>query len=152
MVAQQRGFHINGSSFLAAMFMSLFVIYRFDTASTLSEETRDPARAAAEAVLFSVISLFVISDVSCFRTLVAIPGLDDHGEERMGPARIVEANFYGFATLYLLVVSAAISSAACRSWPRRSGCAGHVTRQPAADLRVLCKVSPRLHTRCGAAS
>ena len=30
---------MNGSTFLAAMFMSLFVIYGFDTASTLAEET-----------------------------------------------------------------------------------------------------------------
>ncbi|MGH3287547.1 MAG: APC family permease, partial [Streptosporangiaceae bacterium] len=37
-VTNSAGFHVNGSSFLAAMFMSLFVIYGFDTASTLAEE------------------------------------------------------------------------------------------------------------------
>ena len=31
-------------TFLAAMFMSLFVIYGFDTASTLAEETKNPRR------------------------------------------------------------------------------------------------------------
>src|SRR5216684_1594760 len=40
-------FHTGGqsltvSTFLVAMFMSLYVIYGFDTASTLAEETRDP--------------------------------------------------------------------------------------------------------------
>ena len=42
-VTNSAGFPVNGSTFLAAMFMSLFVIYGFDTASTLSEETMIPA-------------------------------------------------------------------------------------------------------------
>src|SRR6266571_8162315 len=53
-VTNSAGIHVGPSSFLAAMFMSLFVIYGFDTASTLAEETRDPRRAAPKAVLFSV--------------------------------------------------------------------------------------------------
>src|SRR5271156_4734915 len=44
-VTNSAGFHVGPSSFLAAMFMSLFVIYGFDTASTLAEETKDPRRA-----------------------------------------------------------------------------------------------------------
>src|SRR5207253_3215847 len=58
-------FHTGGTSlttgtFLVAMFMSLYVIYGFDTASTLSEETKDPRRAAPKAVIASVIGAFVI--------------------------------------------------------------------------------------------
>ena len=41
----------NAANFLVAMFMGLFVIYGFDTASTLAEETNDPRRAAPRAVL-----------------------------------------------------------------------------------------------------
>lgn len=40
------GLHVGFNPFLTAMFMSLFVIYGFDTASTLAEETKDPRRAA----------------------------------------------------------------------------------------------------------
>src|SRR5690348_13141389 len=36
-VTNSAGIPVNGSTFLAAMFMSLFVIYGFDTASTLAE-------------------------------------------------------------------------------------------------------------------
>ena len=36
------------SFFLVAMFMSLYVIYGFDTASTLAEETRNPRHGGAE--------------------------------------------------------------------------------------------------------
>src|SRR5437764_8173532 len=38
----------------AAMFMSLFVIYGFDTAGTLGEETRDPQRNAPRGVLWAI--------------------------------------------------------------------------------------------------
>src|SRR3954462_1997898 len=58
-------FHTGGqsltvSTFLVAMFMSLYVIYGFDTASTLAEETRDPRREAPKAVLGSVVGAFLI--------------------------------------------------------------------------------------------
>src|SRR6266851_4435346 len=56
-VTNSVGIHVAPNTFLAAMFMSLFVIYGFDTASTLSEETRDPRRAAPKAVLFSVVAV-----------------------------------------------------------------------------------------------
>ena len=59
-VTNSGGFHVGPNTFLAAMFMSLFVIYGFDTASTLAEETRDPRRAAPKAVLASVIGAFII--------------------------------------------------------------------------------------------
>src|SRR5437764_1601807 len=38
----------------AAMFMSLFVIYGFDTAGTLGEETKDPQRNAPRGVLWAI--------------------------------------------------------------------------------------------------
>ncbi|HEY1919283.1 MAG TPA: amino acid permease [Streptosporangiaceae bacterium] len=112
-VTNSGGFHVGPSSFLAAMFMSLFVIYGFDTASTLAEETRDPRRNAPKAVLFSVVGAFIIGGVFLLGTLVAIPNLhaaiSGNGGLGDGPAQIIEANFSsGFATLYLLVVSAAI--------------------------------------------
>ncbi|HEX7736984.1 MAG TPA: amino acid permease [Ktedonobacteraceae bacterium] len=43
-----------GGAFLAAMFMSLFVIYGFDTAGTLGEETRNPQKNAPRGVLWSI--------------------------------------------------------------------------------------------------
>src|SRR5260370_12370052 len=59
-VTNSAGFRVEPASFLAAMFMSLFVIYGFDTASTLSEETKDPRRQAPKAVLYSVIGPLII--------------------------------------------------------------------------------------------
>src|SRR6266851_2683485 len=100
-VTNSAGFHVGPSSFLAAMFMSLFVIYGFDTASTLAEETRDPRRAAPKAVLFSVIGAFIIGGVFLLGTLVAIPNMGAAVKGAFGPAAIIEANFStGFATVY----------------------------------------------------
>ena len=108
-VTNTGGLHLGPSSFLAAMFMSLFVIYGFDTASTLAEETRDPRRAAPKAVLFSVIGAFIIGGVFLLATLMAIPNLHTAIAGAWGPVQIIEANFSPhFATLYLLIVSAAI--------------------------------------------
>ena len=54
---------------------SLFVIYGFDTAATLAEETKDPRRAAPKAVLYAVIGAFIIGGVFLLGTLMAIPNL-----------------------------------------------------------------------------
>ncbi len=95
--------------FMAAMFMSLFVIYGFDTASTLAEETRDPRRAAPLAVLMSVAGAFAIGVVFLLATLVAIPNLKTAIADGWGPANIISAALPGaMATVYLVVVSAAI--------------------------------------------
>ena len=108
-VTNSGGLHVGANSFLAAMFMSLFVIYGFDTASTLAEETRDPRRAAPKAVLYSVIGAFIIGGVFLLGTLMAIPNLNKAISQGWTPATIIEANFStGLATVYLLVVSAAI--------------------------------------------
>jgi amino acid transporter len=107
-------FHTGGTSlttgtFLIAMFMSLYVIYGFDTASTLSEETKSPRTEAPKAVLASVIGAFVIGGVFLYACLLAIPNLGVAIKGAWGPANIIDANFgNGFSTVFLLVVSAAI--------------------------------------------
>jgi amino acid transporter len=147
-VTNSAGFHVNGSTFLAAMFMSLFVIYGFDTASTLSEETRDPRRAAPKAVLYSVIGAFIIGGVFLLGTLVAIPNLGAAVKAGWGPAQIIEANFpTAFATLYLFVVSAAIF-VCCLSILAATIrlCFGMARDNQLPGSRFLSRVSPSLHT------
>jgi len=147
-VTNSAGFHVNGSTFLAAMFMSLFVIYGFDTASTLSEETKDPRRAAPKAVLYSVIGAFIIGGVFLLGTLVAIPNLGTAVKDGYGPAQIIEANFStGFATLYLFVVSAAIF-VCCLSILAATIrlCFGMSRDNQLPGSKYLSRVSPSLHT------
>jgi amino acid transporter len=102
--------------FLAAMFMSLFVIYGFDTASTLAEETKNPRREAPRAVLASIIGAAIIGTIFLIAVVIAIPGdmktfVSDTaaGKYPFPLVTIIEANFPGWAAnLYLFVVFAAI--------------------------------------------
>jgi amino acid transporter len=151
-VTDSGGFHVGPSSFLAAMFMSLFVIYGFDTASTLAEETKDPRRNAPKAVLYSVVGAFVIGGVFLLATLMAIPNLHaaitGNGGLGFGPANIIEANFpSGFATLYLFVVSAAIF-VCCLSIMAATIrlCFGMARDNQLPWSRPLARVAPGLHT------
>jgi amino acid transporter len=147
-VTDSVGIPVNGSTFLAAMFMSLFVIYGFDTASTLSEETKDPRRAAPKAVLYSVIGAFIIGGVFLLGVLVAIPNMGEAVKGAFGPAAIIEANFSTpFATIYLLVVSAAVF-VCCLSILAATIrlCFGMARDNQLPGSRFLAKVSPGLHT------
>jgi amino acid transporter len=152
-VTNSGGIPVKGSTFLAAMFMSLFVIYGFDTASTLSEETRDPRRAAPKAVLYAVVGAFIIGGVFLLGALVAIPGtlhgaMAANGGLGLGPAQIIQANFSsGFATLYLFVVSAAIF-VCCMSIMAATIrlCFGMSRDNTLPFSKSLAKVAPSLHT------
>jgi len=147
-VTNSAGLPVNGSTFLAAMFMSLFVIYGFDTASTLSEETKDPRRAAPKAVLYSVIGAFIIGGVFLLGTLIAIPNMNTAIKNSWGPANIIQANFSSaFATIYLLVVSAAIF-VCCLSILAATIrlCFGMSRDNQLPVSGVLSKVFPGLHT------
>ena len=110
------GFGNQAGIFLAAMFMSLFVIYGFDTASTLAEETNNPRREAPRAVIASIIGAAIIGAIFLIAVIIAIPGdmktfvADTAAGKYPFPlVTIIESNFPGWAAnLYLLVVFAAI--------------------------------------------
>src|SRR3954465_14049283 len=109
-------FHTGGpafsaANFLVAMFMGLFVIYGFDTASTLAEETNNPRRAAPRAVLGSIGAAFIIGFVFLWAMVMAIPGSLSKVVAAGGisPPEIIEANLSkALATGYLFVVTFAI--------------------------------------------
>src|SRR5438552_4748474 len=67
------GFSAQAGTLLAAMFMSLFVIYGFDTASTLAEETKNPMREAPRAVIASIIGADIIRAIFLFGTILPLP-------------------------------------------------------------------------------
>jgi urea carboxylase system permease len=147
-VTNSGGIHVGFGAFFAAMFMSLFVIYGFDTASTLAEETTDPRRKAPQAVLASVGGAFVIGGIFLLATLMAIPNLSTAIKEGWGPAQIIDANFSKFwATVYLLVVSAAIFVCCmCIMAATVRLCFGMARDNRLPLSRALSNVHPRLHT------
>jgi urea carboxylase system permease len=146
-------FHTGGTSlttgtFLVAMFMSLYVIYGFDTASTLAEETKSPRVEAPRAVIASVIGAFVIGAVFLYAMLLGIPDMKTAIKDGWGPANIIDANFgNAFSTVFLLVVAAAIfvcCLAILTSTIRL--CFGMARDDALPASRYLSQVNPRLHT------
>src|SRR5437588_1094424 len=98
------GTNLTTGTFLVAMFMSLYVIYGFDTASTLAEETRDPRREAPRAVIAAIIGAAIIGAIFLFAVVIAIPGdmskfIGDinAGKIPFPLVTIIESNFPGWA-------------------------------------------------------
>jgi urea carboxylase system permease len=146
-------FHTGGTSlttgtFLVAMFMSLFVIYGFDTAGTLAEETKDPRREAPRAILASVLGAFVIGGIFLFCMLLAIPNLGTAIKEGWGPATIIDSNFgSAMSAAFLMAVSAAIF-VCCLSIQTSTIrlCFGMARDGALPGSKVLSRVHARLHT------
>jgi len=147
-----------GGVFLAAMFMSLFVIYGFDTASTLAEETKNPRREAPRAVIASIIGAAVIGTIFLFAVIIAIPGdmgkfVSDTaaGKNPFPLITIIQSNFPGWAAnLYLFVVVAAIyvcCLAIQTSTIRLAFGMGRDGKLPFG--KYFNRVSPSLHTPIG---
>lgn len=64
-------------AFLVAALASGYVMYGFDTASSLGEETRDPRRTAPRAILTALIASFLLGGLILLFALMAAPDLSD---------------------------------------------------------------------------
>src|ERR1700694_2735761 len=144
-------------TFMAAMFMSLFVVYGFDTASTLAEETKNPRREAPRAVIAAIIGAAVIGAIFLFATIIAIPGDVDKfvASTAAGtvfpPVAIIQANFPGWAAhLYYLVVSAAVYVCCLAIQTATIRLAFGMARDGKLPLgKYFNNVNPSLHTPVG---
>jgi amino acid transporter len=146
------GTNLTTGTFLIAMFMSLYVIYGFDTASTLAEETKSPRTEAPKAVIGSVVGAFVIGAVFLFCMLLGIHNLPEAIKGGFGPANIIESNFGAdMSAAFLMVVSAAIF-VCCLSIQTSTIrlCFGMARDDRLPGSRLLAKVNPELHTPIGA--
>ncbi|TMC37967.1 MAG: amino acid permease [Chloroflexi bacterium] len=152
------GFGTQAGTFLAAMFMSLFVIYGFDTASTLAEETKNPRREAPRAVIAAVVGAAVIGAIFLFAVIIAIPGdmkqfvADTAAGKYPFPlVTIIESNFPGWAAnLYLFVVFAAIYVCCLAIQTSTIRLAFGMARDGKLPFgRQFNKVHPALHTPVG---
>jgi amino acid transporter len=137
------------SFFLVGMFMSLYVIYGFDTASTLAEETRNPRVEAPKAVIGSVIGAFIIGAIFLWGVLIATPSIADESAGLVsGPGVIIaEVLSKTLTTIYLLVVSAAIFVCCMSIMTSTIRLAFGMARDDQLPIsKPLAKVNPRLHT------
>src|ERR1700716_2065995 len=152
------GFGNQAGVFLAAMFMSLFVIYGFDTASTLAEETKNPRREAPRAVLASIIGAAIIGAIFLFATIIAVPGdmgkfVSDIGAGKIPfpLVTIIDSNFPGGApNIFLLDLIAAIYVESLAIQTSTIRLAFGMARDGKLPLaKYYNNVHPRLHTPVG---
>lgn len=84
-------------AFLIASLASGYVMYGFDTASSLGEETVEPRRTAPKAIARAILASFVIGGAILVFAVMAAPNLQDPalGESSGGLQYIVEQVMWG---------------------------------------------------------
>jgi urea carboxylase system permease len=84
-------------AFLIASLASLYVMYGFDTASSLGEETVEPRRTAPKAIFRAILASFVIGGGILVFAVMSAPNLEDPkiGESSGGLQYIVEQVMWG---------------------------------------------------------
>lgn len=111
-------------AFLVASLASGYVMYGFDTASSLGEETVEPRRTAPKAILRAILASFVIGGAILVFAILAAPDLNNPilGEQSGSLQYIVEAVMWGPASkifltaivVAVIVCSLAVHTAAIR--------------------------------------
>ena len=98
--------------FLVAMFMSLFVVYGFDTAGTFGEETVDPGRQAPRGILAAILLsgavgfIFLLAIILSFKDVPAeIASAQAFG---LPIGDTILANMQDFGKIYLAVILFAV--------------------------------------------
>ena len=99
-------------AFLIASLASGYVMYGFDTASSLGEETVDPRRTAPSAILRAVLASFVIGGAILVFAVMSAPDLKDPqiGSSSGGLQYIVEQVMWGpLGKLFLVCIVIAVT-------------------------------------------
>jgi urea carboxylase system permease len=100
------------SQFLVASLASGYVMYGFDTASSLGEETLEPRRTAPRAILRAILASFVIGGAILVFAIMAAPNLADAkiGSSDGGLQYIVEQVMWGpLGKIFLVCIVVAVT-------------------------------------------
>ncbi len=150
-VFETNGVQGNGAyvwPFLASMLMAAYVMYGFDSAAELSEETTDPRRTAPRAITRCMVVSAVGGGLLILATLMAAPDITAPELSTQGIAYVLTAQLGEvIGRIVLAVVAVSIFSAALAI----SASATRVMFSMARDGRLpfanaLARVSPRTHT------
>jgi len=98
--------------FLASTLMAAYVMYGFDSAAELSEETHDPRRTTPKAILRALNLSAIGGGLMIIGALLAAPSLTDGRLGTEGIAYIITSQFdTTLGTLLLVTVAIAVASA-----------------------------------------
>ena len=98
--------------FLIASLASLYVMYGFDTASSLGEETVEPRKTAPKAIFRAILASFVIGGGILVFAVMSAPDLNDPqiGESSGGLQYIVEQVMWGpLGKVFLVCIVVAVT-------------------------------------------
>ena len=136
-------------AFLVASLASLYVMYGFDTASSLAEESHDPRRNAPKAILRALFFSFLLGGLILLFAIMSAPDLTDPTIGRLGglQALVLQVLGGGVGTVILIAVAVAVVVCALAVHAAAIRLAFAMSRDnnlPAG--RVLCSISPRFGT------
>ncbi|MGB9184325.1 MAG: amino acid permease [Solirubrobacteraceae bacterium] len=93
-------------AFLIGGIMSAYVMYGFDTAGTLAEETNDPRRAAPPAIIRALITAAIIGALLILFALMAVKNINDKNIGLLGLPYIIKQALGNTAGNVFLIDSA----------------------------------------------
>jgi urea carboxylase system permease len=99
-------------AFIIGGIMSAYVMYGFDTAGTLAEETNDPRRAAPPAIIRALITAAIIGGLLILFALMAVKNINDPNIPLLGLPYIIKQAL-GNTVGDVFLVDAAIAISVC---------------------------------------
>jgi urea carboxylase system permease len=99
-------------AFIIGGIMSAYVMYGFDTAGTLAEETNDPRRAAPPAILRALTTAAIIGGLLILFALMAVVNINDPNIAALGLPYIIKQAL-GNTVGNVFLVDAAIAISVC---------------------------------------
>ncbi len=140
-------------AFIVGGIMSAYVMYGFDTAGTLAEETNDPRRAAPPAIWRALIAAGIIGGALLLLAMMDVKSINDSNIGLLGlPYIVKQALGNTLGNMFLSTPRSRSPSARWRSRPRASGCCSRwratgacrsATRSPASPAGARCRSSRR---------
>ncbi|MDQ4011396.1 MAG: amino acid permease [Actinomycetota bacterium] len=135
-------------AFLASTLMAAYVMYGFDSAAELSEETGEPRRVVPPAILRALLASFVGGGLMIVAALMAAPSLTDGALSTGGIAYVITSQLDSSLGRTLLAIVAIAIVSACLAIQNS---ASRVMFSMARDGRLpgarwLARVSPRTGT------
>ncbi|MFI1617498.1 APC family permease [Streptomyces lydicus] len=135
-------------AFLTASLASAYVMYGFDTAASLGEESLDPSRNAPRAILRALVASFVLGGLILLLAMMSVGSLNGKGLTTDGLQYVVLdvlGDTGGKAMLWCVLIAVTVCALAVHTAAIRLAFAmSRDNNLPAASL--MAKVSPRFRT------
>lgn len=136
-------------AFLVAMFASLYVMYGFDTASSLAEESHDPRKNAPKAILRALFFSFLLGGLILLFAIMSAPDLSDPALSSLGGLQTLILQVLGPIGGSIILVAVVIAVVVCAlavhaAAIRLAFAMSRDNNLPAGS--TLCTINPRFGT------